>query len=233
MPSLLSIFPMKFIWNTKVWLRWVHLFQDVYFGIQPKGPVNFQCQNFIYFTQSMCHMMPNPEGYQITLDSALFSLSLLPSMSHQQGHSNKEQFTVVVKSFVRQSTPTSSVYLALSSLINSAWGKHLQALVCCINLIHGHQPSNGPFSETSSAGSGSCSRSKLSEYESDWPPLTVGSSSPTGGVAAHSCPAAEAGMGSPLLKLLDSSVLCPIRSACCCCFCKAAWNQKKHTRRVK
>lgn len=67
---------MKFVWNTRVWLQWVHLFQDAYFGIQPKGPVNFQCQNFIYFMQSMCHMTPNPEGYQITLHSALFSLSL-------------------------------------------------------------------------------------------------------------------------------------------------------------
>lgn len=89
----------------------------------------------------------------------------------------------------------------------------------------GHQPSKGPFSETSSASSGSCSRSMLSEYESDWPPLTVGTSSPAG-AEAHNRPAAEVGTGSPLLKPLTSKVPCPIKSACCC-FCKAAWNGRK------
>lgn len=89
-----------------------------------------------------------------------------------------------------------------------------------------HPPNKGPFSETSSAGSGSGSRSMPSEYESDWPPLTVGASSPTGGDAAHSGPAAEARVGSPLLKLLESRVPCT-KSACCCCFCKAAWDKRK------
>ncbi len=91
-----------------------------------------------------------------------------------------------------------------------------------------HKPNKGPFSETSSTGSGSGSLSILSEYESDWPPLTVGASSPAGGGAAHSGPAAEAGTGSPLLKLLDSRLLCTMDSTCCC-FCKAAWDQRKTT----
>lgn len=92
-----------------------------------------------------------------------------------------------------------------------------------------YKPLKGPFSENSSAGSGSGSLSMLSEYESEWPPLTVGASSLAGGKAVHNCPTPEAEIGSPLLKLLASTVAFANESACCCCFCKAAWDERKIT----
>lgn len=97
---------------------------------------------------------------------------------------------------------------------------------CVCNKAPAHRPNKGPFSDTSSAGSGSGSRSMLSEYVSDWPPLSVGSSSPAG-EAAHNWPAADACMVSPLLKLLDSCII----ESTCCCFCKAAWDKRKTTQR--
>lgn len=95
-----------------------------------------------------------------------------------------------------------------------------------------NQPNKGPFSDTSSAVSGSGSRSRLSEYVSDWHPLSVGTSSPRGGEAEHNGPAAEAGMASPLLKLLDSMVPW-MESACCCCLCKVAWEERRTTLRQR
>lgn len=86
-----------------------------------------------------------------------------------------------------------------------------------------HKPNIGPFSETSSAGSGSGSRSMLSEYESEWPPLTVGASSLADGEVTQDGPAAEAGMGSLLFKLPPLSVA----KSVCCCFCNAAWEERK------
>lgn len=67
----------------------------------------------------------------------------------------------------------------------------------------------------------------LSEYVSDWPPLSVGISSPAGAEAAHNAPAAEAEMVSPL-KLLDSMVVCTTESTCCC-LSKAAFGKRKTT----
>ena len=112
-------------------------------------------------------------------------------------------------------------------LFPQAWGTTMSLCApLCVRVdvsVWVYAPSKGPFSETSSAASASGSRSMLSEYESDWPPFTMGPSSPLEGSVAQRGEAAliNAWSPPPPPQLLASRVACTTPSSAC--FCRAAW----------